>query len=170
MNKLSRDDLERFEKARHAAWLLVEYAPRSVAELRLRLKLKRHSEAIIDRVIREFQANDLLDDRKYARLVIQRSSTRPQGREALVIQLRRKGIAPEVIREAFEGFSAEEERALALEAASRRFHGQPFTDPRRKKKKIFDFLRRRGFSGELAISTADRLCAKGLEHDLNENE
>lgn len=161
LNKLSRGDLERFEKARHAAWLLMEYAPRSVAEIRHRLRLKRFSEAIIDRVIREFAATDLLDDAKYARLVIQRSRfTRPQGRAALVIQLKRKGIPPEVIQEAFKDFSSEEERALALEAASRRFRDRAFADPGKKKKKIFDFLRRRGFGGEVAISTAQRLCSQ----------
>ncbi len=171
MNKLTQGELERFEKARHAAWLLVEYAPRSVAELRHRLKLKRFGEAVIDRVIQEFQARDLLDDKKYARLVIEHSRfTRPQGRQALMIQLRRKGISPDVIREAFEGFSSEEERALALEAASRRFRDRAFGDPAKKKKRIFDFLRRRGFGGEVASSTAQRLCAEGLENDNNENE
>ncbi|MFA5148930.1 MAG: regulatory protein RecX [Candidatus Omnitrophota bacterium] len=135
-------------KARADALRLLRFRPRSVKEMAQRLKQKGHRGIIIARAIDELEAKKLLDDRIFAKLWIgDRISLKPSGKSLIVRELRAKGLDEETISAAFaeyEGLFDEAEIAGPL--IRRKIAGLKGLDPERAKKRIFDFLSRRGFS------------------------
>ncbi|MDD3928034.1 MAG: regulatory protein RecX, partial [bacterium] len=101
--------------AYEAALVLLTYRDRSLSEMRDRLKRKSYEpdvvEAVIDRLIDE----NLLDDERFMRSVIRAGmGGRPAGRRRLRYELKKKGIADELVSEGIrEMYSDDDEEALA---------------------------------------------------------
>ena len=136
-----------FSQAKTTAFRLLKIRERSVSELRQKLALKKISKAVIDETIEFLLAQKFLDDRSCARKWIRYRLARPFGQQRIRLELRQKGIDEEVIAqelgEAFEGFDQQNTITDLACRRAKRYHGQ---DPIKRKKKVFDFLARRGFS------------------------
>ena len=147
------------QQARHeafsSAFRLLSYSPRSERELRDRLARRRVPPALCDEVIARLQELSLIDDESFARSYVERRDrSSPRGRRLLAQELRARGIA----RPAIEGpVAALDEPDAAYRAAARRARSlasQPYADFRRR---LGDFLMRRGFEHEVAGETVARL-------------
>ena len=127
---------------------LLRFRPRSVKEMAQRLKQKGHRGFIIARAIDELENNKLLDDAAFANLWISdRISLKPAGKSLIVRELKSKGIDDATIDAAFgeyEGVFDEYETAKPL--AERRLARLKGTEKEKAQRKLFDFLKRRGFS------------------------
>ena len=55
-------------KAQSDGLRLLSFRPRSVDEMRRRLRLKRHAPGLVDELIESFTRQGLLDDEKFAKL------------------------------------------------------------------------------------------------------
>lgn len=135
----ARDDLER----------LLSFRPRSSQEAQRRLQQKRYSPAVIQQVIREAEERGWLDDAAFAKLWVQdRLVTKPKGKALLRSELRAKGIADELIELALNAVEIDEEEIIQqlVEQQKRRHHGEDRTT---RERKLYAFLRRRGFSPEM---------------------
>jgi regulatory protein len=136
---LAREQLER----------LLKFRPRSVREAQLRLERAGYSPAVIEQVIREAEEQGWLDDEAFAKLWIRdRLSIKPKGRELLHRELKAKGIPDELIERAFAEIKLDEEaliRAL-IERQKERYLG---LDQKARERRLYAFLRRRGFSPEM---------------------
>jgi regulatory protein len=141
-------DEEALRKARADALRLLRFRPRSVKEMAQRLKQKGHRGIMIARAIDELEVKGLLNDKTFAKLWIgDRISLKPSGKSLIVRELRAKGLDEKTIDGAFashEGLFDEIELAGSL--VRRKIAKLKELDPERAKKRISDFLSRRGFS------------------------
>lgn len=134
-----------------AAERLLKVRPRSVGELRERLARKGFLREDIEGVIDRLQQKGVLDDRAFARWWIgQRAVLKPKGAFGLLMELRAKRVDRETIQQALaETGVPEAEFELAQEALKPRLARLARLDPLRGKRKVHDFLARRGFSRDV---------------------
>ena len=141
-------DKEVFQKAKADALRLLRFRPRSVKEMAQRLKRKGHRGLIIARVIDELKEKNLLNDKVFAKLWIgSRMSLKPSGKNLIERELKSKGIDDESINTAFNEYEgAFDEYEMASSLARRKLERRKGIEGERAKKKLLDFLSRRGFS------------------------
>jgi regulatory protein len=132
------------ERAMQQALLFLSFRARSEAEIRQ--NLRKHEfpqvaiEATLDRLRREGFANDT----QFAQAWVENRNTfRPRGRRALTQELRQKGVADSVIQSALEEVDEESLAYNAAQQKARKIHVQDWNGFR---KKLSEFLARRGFS------------------------
>ena len=143
------------EKAYQQALLFLGYRARSEAEVRKNLEKHEIPSEVIETTIARLREERLLNDEAFAQgWVANRSEFRPRSRRALAVELKRKGLAESAIQSATE---AVDESALAYAAAQkrvRRLEGLEWNEFRRK---LGEFLARRGFAYEVVAPTVKRL-------------
>lgn len=127
---------------------LLRFRPRSVKEMAQRLKQKGHRGFIIAQAIDELKEKKFLDDKVFARLWIgDRMSLKPAGKNLIVRELRAKGVDEESIDAAFREYEGVfDEYEMALPLAQRKLRQFKGLGEEKAKKKLLDFLGRRGFS------------------------
>jgi regulatory protein len=142
-----------FQKAKGSALRLLKLRPRSTKELRDRLHRKEFPSDIIEKVIEEFAKSELLDDEAFAKAWVNwRLSGRPVGLRRIAQELKDKGIP----RDTVDGLIAAsredyDEEAVVQNIAERRIRQRaqgsvPFL---KRKKRVLDYLLRRGFSADV---------------------
>lgn len=134
-------------RARNNAYALLRQRPRSVYEIRSRLKLKGYADTLIEDVVASLeQAGDLNDERFAIFWVESRMHMNPAGDVVLKHELKVRGISDDII-EAVLAEKAEkyDEYELALSMARDRFERLKKLDRRKATKRIYDYLLRRGF-------------------------
>lgn len=162
---LSEDEFAQLEhaeqgsKALHAALRLLEARPRSVAEIRDRLRRKAFAPEAIDEAVAQLQHLGLVDDRAFARAWVENRQTfRPRGPAALRDELRRKGIDRTVIDQTLAdeqllGDTGEQALELARRVSVRYAHHDRAAFARR----LGGFLQRRGFDYETVRPIIEQL-------------
>jgi regulatory protein len=160
-----------------AAARFMEARPRSVEEIRRRLGAAGFQSDLVEAAIARLGELGMLDDAAFARAWTEaRDRTRPRSARALRQELRRKGVADEVIEQALAAREAsaagegedEDEATAALEAGERasseasdraaaerlleRRGGTLLRepDPRRRRSRAFGLLVRGGFDPEVS--------------------
>ena len=130
---------------------LLAAKPRSVAELRERLKRKGTPEAVVETVISRLKEYGYLDDERFAFSYASfKVKQRPLGRRRLERDLKFKKVSSEIANEALELVYTEtpEEQLIDKAIAKRvRLRGRPKT--RIEAKSLFDHLLRQGFPFDL---------------------
>lgn len=102
---------------------------------------------------------NLVDDEAFASWWIeQRATFRPKGRRALRAELLAKGISQEIIDRLLN--TQVEEKELAFAAAGKKIKSYEKLSLLERKKKVFAFLGRRGFSWETIKEVVDELEEK----------
>ena len=153
MTNESRTDLS---KAKISAFRLLKIRQRSVLELREKLAAKGIAKATVEETVAFLLEKKFLDDRAFAKAWIRYRQARPYGAQRIRMELRHKGIADEIIQEELgHAFGEYAEENVVLELARRRAARYRDIDPAKRKKRVFDFLARRGF-GLDAINKAVR--------------
>jgi regulatory protein len=159
------------ERAYQQAMLFLSYRARSEAEIRQNLRKHEIPEAIIEETLERLRQARLADDAEFARAWVENRSTfRPRSQKALAMELRQKGLSEEATRSALENV---DEQALAYEAAQKRavrFAGLQWNDFRRK---LSEFLARRGFSYAVIAPTVSRIWNEmnaGQEQTIDDEE
>ncbi|MBV6396112.1 MAG: Regulatory protein RecX [Anaerolineales bacterium] len=153
------------EKAYQQAMLFLGYRARSEAEVRKNLEKHEIPPAVVEETLKRLRAERLLNDAQFAQdWVANRSEFRPRSRRALTLELKRKGLTESAIQSATE---AVDETALAYAAAQKRVRRLENLEWVEFRKKLGDFLARRGFAYEVAAPTVKRLW---LEHGGKQTE
>ncbi len=171
MSEQGKHDLQGESKAKSDALRLLAARPRSVEELRGRLKLKKHPAEEIENVLETLKKQGLLDDEKFAKLMtVSKTLSRPVGRRQLEMDMKRKGISTRIIESTMSGLTDYDEKEAVrklVESRAARMKGLP---PEKRKARLFGFLKRRGFSSDAIYSVlkglvSDDTFSKGDEHD-----
>jgi regulatory protein len=136
----------RFEEAYQYALKLLAIHKRTARQLARKLADKGFDRKTAQGVLTNLEGSKLLDDEEFAlTFVSDRMAARPQGRFKLRYELERKGVPREILSRALatvdENYELAAAKKLALEKA-RLLSGM---EPLRRQKKVYDFLRRRGF-------------------------
>jgi regulatory protein len=133
-------------RAKGKALALLRYRARSIKELDGRLRESHFSERTIKRVIEDFIRAGLLDDQKFASAFAQtKMLQKPVSKRLMKQELLSHGISETIADETLqEVFSEQSESEIAEELIRRRLKHQETIDMKTKKR-LTDFLLRRGF-------------------------
>lgn len=146
------------EKAYQQAMLFLGYRARSEAEVRKNLEKHEIPSEVIETTVERLREERLLNDEEFAQnWVANRSEFRPRSRRALAIELKRKGLDESAIQSATE---AVDEKALAYAAAQKRVRRLEGLEWNEYRKKLGEFLARRGFAYEVIAPTVKRLWSE----------
>ena len=147
--------LEMIGRAKEATNNYLSYRPRSVQEVRRHLSKKEYSDKVIDEVIEDLSQADLLDDSTFVNYWIeQRETFRPRGRFALRQELYQKGINTEIIDAAL---AQVDEYDSAFRAGKKKAIQLAGTEEMEFRKKLGQFLKRRGFEYEIIAEVTEAL-------------
>lgn len=151
---------DRVRAAREAAMGYLSYGARTEREVRQKLIRSGFDEHVAEDTVARLRELGYLDDAAYARSYVEaRFRNRGYGPGRLRGDLLRRGIAAALIDAVLDDLTEQEDM---LEAARRhaekrwpRLADEP--DARKRRKKLSDYLVRRGFSYDIACSIIDEL-------------
>lgn len=138
-----------------AALRLLSYRPRSRNELRQRLIKRGFSEIVVDRTILVLEQRGLIDDRAFAQYwTDNRVQFKPKSARLISLELKQKGVSPEVVDEVTELL---DEESLAYHAAVKKTRFLANCSDGESCKRLYEYLRRRGFGDAVIRSVLRRL-------------
>lgn len=149
---------ESFRRARDAVLRLLKFRARSEQELRGRLGAKNFPLSVIERTIRHFKEADLINDGRFARQWASSRLKKPFGIGRIRLELKKKGIDGATIREVLDETARHYDEPAAAAALARRRAGQ-YRDigPEKIKRRVYGYLRRRGFSAAAVIKAIQNI-------------
>ena len=142
---------EEKNKAKDRALKFLSYRDRSEKEIRTKLKDVGYDDKIIEWVIGELKRLKFLDDARFAQSYAQTQMiTRPMGEYYLRRELKQKGLGAELIEQTVEKIYEEKDQfSVAKELAQQRKKRYRNIDEMKARKRLSDFLMRRGFSWDV---------------------
>ncbi|HOT95845.1 MAG TPA: RecX family transcriptional regulator [bacterium] len=149
--------LEERRRAKEKALRLLAVRSRSRKELTDRLKQALFSPAAVESALAEMERLGFLDDADFARMWGRnRTATRPTGAFMLRQELRQKGLNDAEIEQGLQAaFQDQSEAEVARALAVRRKKNLGAIPPEKAKKRLQDFLLRRGFGWEVVSALID---------------
>jgi regulatory protein len=159
------DEAEEQRKARDICYALLTARARSRQELYDALLRKGISAGVAEVVLGKFDRAGLIDDAQFAEMWVQsRHNYNGLGRRALAMELRRKGVADEVVAEAVAVVDSEAEEQKARELVRKRLRTMAGVDETAKIRRLVGALARKGYAEGLAYRVVrDELRAAGDE-------
>ncbi len=162
---LDRGELERItqaeekSRARHYSLDFLGYRARSIKEVRDRLTRRGHAGEIVEEVIAELCREGLLDDEDFAlRWARDRMRNKPVGERLLRRELYLKGVSEEIIDRVaaatYQDLSAERLAGELLRSREGRYR---HLDAKTARRRMADFLLRRGFDRAAAWEAVDQV-------------
>lgn len=138
---------------------------RSRAELAAVLTRRSIPADVIEQVLSRFGEVGLIDDRAFAaEFVAARHGGQGLARQALSMQLRRRGIDGDTASAALEAVDDDTEEATARALVQRRLRGTVGLDATLRARKLVGMLARKGYGPELAYRVVwDELRTEGVE-------
>jgi regulatory protein len=119
----------------------------------------------IEAALADLEGVGLIDDERFAReLAAHEVGGRLAGRRAVLVSLRKAGVARDLAEQAVEEAAGEDEEARAEELARSRLRRLTNLSPEAAYRRLLSFLQRRGYSGEIARAACRRALGE-LEED-----
>jgi regulatory protein len=154
LGEASIEEIERayeYARARMAALRLLRVRPRTEGELRCKLHTKGLDEAALERVLESLKASGAVDDKVFTRLWTEEKVGRRVGRRRILAELRAKQVDPGTARDGVaQVYEAADELENARQAAVGRLARLASISAEAKRRRIYDFLVRRGFDSDVA--------------------
>lgn len=157
---------ELYQKLLNSGFRFVSYRPRSEKEIRdfLERKLKRFktfAPQVVKKVTERLRELGYINDSRFMNWwVEQRTLHRPKGERLIKRELLAKGIGKDELAENFPKIS---EKELAIKAVSKKLLLWKKLPDLERKKKIYAFLGRRGFSAETIERIIDEIGHFGVK-------
>ena len=143
------------ERAIQQALLFLSYRSRSESEIRQNLRKHDIPEEVIEQTLQRLRQDGLANDNQFAQAWVENRSTfRPRSRRMMAMELRQKGLAAEAVSSALKEVDDE---ALAYEAAQKKVSRLKDLEWMDFRKKLSEFLARRGFSYSVISPTVTRI-------------
>ena len=148
-------------KAYARALFFLSYRPRSIAEVRTKLKRDEWPDEVIARVLARLQDEKLLGDENFSTVWVEHRtlSRKPRGAGVLRAELRHKGVDKETIDEALPDSDEELENAIVAmrQILSSKERAWSTLEAREKQNKLFATMQRRGFNYGVAKTAWNHL-------------
>lgn len=130
------------------AHLLLKYRPRSEYEIRERLIKRFFNKNEIEETITKLKNLNLIDDLNFAKFWINyRLTTNPKSKFYIENELKQKGLAKEIILRAVKDFDNFIDKETAYKLARKKLGSLiSLDDPLAKKRRLYSYLKRRGYS------------------------
>jgi regulatory protein len=153
--------MDQYEKFYTLTLRFLQLRARSEKEIRDYLLKKRAPSEIIEIVVRKLREYNFLNDRQFARMWIEsRKRFHPKSTSFLVLELRRKGIAKEIIDEELSARESDMDLKLALQVVSQKIQRYRHLDRRKVYQRLGSILIRRGFGFDVAKRAIDEVLRK----------
>lgn len=144
------------------AWRMLSYRPRGRQEVYDRLTRKRFSEQTAVWIIEKLESSGHLNDQAFVRMWIRdRMELKGYGRHRIRAELLSKGLDTEIINVELDSiYPADKETLTASELLESRFHRYAGLDEAVARRRLRQFLLRRGYSAATAHSVIRELMAR----------
>ena len=159
--ELSANQLEALAKSDHfhrclnAAIRYLSYRPRSRSEVRRRLQQKGFDNDTIEAVIAKLKDQGLIDDIDFAQFWKEnRDSFSPRSQWLTKLELKQKGVADDIIDQVVKTIDDEDS---AYRAALSKARSLPRSDYQGFRRRLGEYLKRRGFGYGAINHTIERL-------------
>jgi len=144
-----------YQRCLYAADRYLSYRPRSESELRERLSKRDFDIKIIEDVIIKLKEKGLVNDTSFAQFwKDNRESFNPRSRWLTKLELRRKGIADDIIDQTLGSIDDDDS---AYRAALRKAGSLSRSDYQSFRRRLGEYLKRRGFGNGVIIPTIERV-------------
>ncbi len=150
---LARSD--HFHRCLNAAVHYLSFRPRSESELRERLRQRGFDGDTQEAVINRLKEQGLVDDVAFAQFwKDDRESFNPRSQWLTKLELRRKGVANDIIDQVVDAIDDDDS---AHRAALSKAHSLPRSDYQSFRRRLGEYLKRRGFSYGVINHTVERM-------------
>ena len=150
---LARSD--HFQRCLNAAVHYLSYRPRSDAELRRRLHQRGFHGDNVEAVITKLREQGLVDDMAFAQFwKDNREAFSPRSRRLTSLELRQKGVANDIIDQMVDVIDDDDN---AYRAALSKARSLPQSDYQSFRRRLGEYLKRRGFSYGVINHTVERI-------------
>jgi regulatory protein len=133
--------------------------PRTRSQLAAAMARRRVPEDVAAQVLDRFEQVDLVDDEQFARQWV---STRHTGRglagRALAYELRQRGVADDLVRDAIGELDPAVELETARGLVRRKLPSMRGDDPARRTRRLAGMLARKGYGGDAAMRAIHAEC------------
>lgn len=138
------------EPQKKQAWItalrLLAASPKSRLEISRKLAEKGYPREVVSETLSQLEGQNLLSDRAYAQnLAARLTHGKPSGTRKIAFELKRHGVSAKIREEILEEIKPDEEIRRARELAQGRWERLQNLPPEKRKKRVYDFLIRRGF-------------------------
>ena len=135
-------------RAKNTAYRFLSYRPRSRAEIEAKLRDKEFDESIVAAVIVDLARLGYVNDEQFARAWARgRIRLRGFGRRRIDQELKAKGVAAEIIREAVaEVFGETNETETAMHVAEKKLRTMQHVGPEVRMRRLAGLLERKGYA------------------------
>ncbi len=157
IESLARSD--HFHRCLNAAAHFLSYRPRSEAEVREQLQRRGFDGNSVTAVLTKLKGEGVVDDMAFAQFWRDnRQSFSPRSQWLTRLELRQKGVADDIIEKVVDSI---DDTDSAYRAALRKARKLPQSDYQRFRRRLAEYLKRRGFSYEVINHTIQRLWQEG---------
>ncbi len=150
---------DEFAQAKSVVLRLLKIRNRSEKEIRDHLARKRFSKETIARTLQDFKAVSWVNDRQFARDWIGWRLKKPLGLRRIAFELKAKGIDQDLIQEELKRSTQDYEEEKSIQEVAQRYllKAKEKSDRLKIKRRLFEYLARRGFTIESIQKTVDSL-------------
>ncbi|MQY72823.1 MAG: regulatory protein RecX [Dehalococcoidia bacterium] len=146
---------DQLQRCLAAAYRYLGYRPRSESELRERMQRRGFAAETVDAAVVRLREQHLLDDEAFAQFWKEnRESFGPRSQWLTRLELKRMGVMNDVIEQVVVGMDDEENAYRAALQKTRRWAP---ADYQRLRRRLGDYLRRRGFKYEVINHTVEKI-------------
>ena len=147
-------------KVKERALRLLSVRSRSKAELRQRLLRADFEPDEVDAALADLESVGLIDDEAFARELAEHQRRKGMGRRAALSGLRVKGVDRELAERVADDVNPEDEAERAMEVAAKRLPRLQGLDPETRRRRLLDYVLRRGYDYQVALAACIRAMAE----------
>ena len=138
-----------YNKIWHSALYAIQRRQMSRSDLMRKLKQKYpDEEEYIIQILDEMKRVELLNDKRYTEQLINHLVQRPIGRFKIIIETKKRGLDQDLVQSMLIGSDYDEEK-MCKKAFEEKDKFLKESDPRKRKFKMMNFLRNRGFANNV---------------------
>jgi len=146
---------DHFQRCLDAAFHYLNYRPRSESEVKERLQRRGFDAECIEAVIAKLKEQSLVDDVAFAQFWKEnRESFSPRSQRLTKLELRRKGVSGDIIDQVVGDINDDDS---AYRTALSKTRHWPWSDYQGFRRRLGEYLRRRGFNYEVSNNTVERV-------------
>ncbi len=148
---------------------LLASSPKSEAELRKRLTQKGFPSAPIEQALQNLRGKGVLSDENYAQdLLTNLFRIKGEGRRRIAFEMKRRGLSQKTQNLVLSKITEKDEIDKAFEIARNKFASFKSVDEQKQKKRLYDFLMRKGYDFGIAKEVTEKVIKTSKETDNEE--
>ncbi len=158
---------EQIKQAFITSLRLLAASPKSGQEIKKKLAGKGYEDSVIDETLSRLRSQGIVDDTLYAQDLIARlTQGKAAGRHKVAFELKRHGVSPKVQKDLLESIKDEDETERALEQARFKWDSWSKLEPQKRKKRLYDFLIRKGYDFQIVQDILQKLTRETTEEEI----